>query len=106
MVDTLALGASASRREGSSPFIRTNERIDPVVGFFVGGGITRAFNRGVKVRTASGSSEMDFPMQTVFLRENFAVPAIQENTWGDMYQNIILLRLIKRAYRGKIKRRK
>jgi hypothetical protein len=24
MVDTLALGASAARREGSSPFIRTN----------------------------------------------------------------------------------
>jgi hypothetical protein len=24
MVDTLALGASAARREGSNPFIRTN----------------------------------------------------------------------------------
>ena len=45
-------------------------------------------------------------MQTVFLRENFAVSAIQENTWRDMYQNIILLRLIKKAHRGKIKRRK
>ena len=27
----------------------------------------------------------------------------KENTWGDMYQNIILLRLIKRAHRGKIR---
>ena len=27
LVDTLALGASAARREGSSPFIRTNHQV-------------------------------------------------------------------------------
>ncbi len=36
MVDTPVLGAGAARREGSSPFIRTNENADLLVGFFVG----------------------------------------------------------------------
>ena len=33
LVDTLALGASAVRREGSSPFIRTNTRSRDLLGF-------------------------------------------------------------------------
>ncbi len=37
LVDTHALGACAARREGSSPFIRTNERTDHSVGFFFWG---------------------------------------------------------------------
>lgn len=34
LVDTLALGASASGREGSSPFIRTNENTGPCGRYF------------------------------------------------------------------------
>jgi hypothetical protein len=39
MVDTLVLGTSAERREGSSPFIRTNEKSNcqKVVAFLVYG---------------------------------------------------------------------
>ena len=36
LVDTLALGASASGREGSSPFSRTKEKRDQLVSFFFG----------------------------------------------------------------------
>ena len=36
LVDTLALGASAARREGSSPFIRTNSRTQVSLGFLIG----------------------------------------------------------------------
>lgn len=35
LVDTLALGASASGREGSSPFSRTKENIRLHVGYFL-----------------------------------------------------------------------
>jgi hypothetical protein len=35
LVDTLALGASAARREGSSPFSRTNIKSLAVVGLFI-----------------------------------------------------------------------
>ncbi len=34
LVDTLALGASAARREGSSPFIRTNQKMLSFESFF------------------------------------------------------------------------
>ena len=33
MVDTLVLGASAARREGSSPFIRTKQKPQQKLGF-------------------------------------------------------------------------
>ncbi len=36
LVDTLALGASASGREGSSPFSRTKEKRDQLVSLFFG----------------------------------------------------------------------
>ena len=36
MVDTLALGASAARHEGSSPFIRTKKRAGHSTGFLFG----------------------------------------------------------------------
>ncbi len=35
LVDTHALGACAERREGSSPFIRTNEKTGLLAGFSV-----------------------------------------------------------------------
>ncbi len=36
MVDTLVLGASAARREGSSPFIRTKQKPQQKLGFLFG----------------------------------------------------------------------
>ena len=35
LVDTLALGASAARREGSSPFIRTKQSTQQMLGFLL-----------------------------------------------------------------------
>ncbi len=36
MVDTPVLGAGAARREGSSPFIRTNQKVQHELGFLIG----------------------------------------------------------------------
>ena len=36
LVDTLALGASAARREGSSPFIRTKQKPQHQLAFLIG----------------------------------------------------------------------
>ena len=56
MVDTLALGASAVRREGSSPFIRTKVRTGICAGFCFGVKIFLNLHpKGGKAKTASGS---------------------------------------------------
>ena len=55
MVDTLALGASAVRREGSSPFIRTIVKTRPMSGFNFGhaDGL-KTLNPGAEMKIASG----------------------------------------------------
>ena len=67
LVDTLALGASASGREGSSPFIRTIIKTRPFGRAFIMVlfGDFEPPPQACKVRTASGSSETDFPMKAM-----------------------------------------
>ena len=67
LVDTLALGASASGREGSSPFIRTIIKTRPFgrVFIMVLFGDFKPPPQACKVRTASGSSETEFSMKAV-----------------------------------------
>lgn len=60
LVDTLALGASAVRREGSSPFIRTIEKRRFHPSFFYDFEDKKRLEllpRGVKVRNAIGISQ-------------------------------------------------
>ena len=58
LVDTLALGASAARREGSSPFIRTKDRADPSGRFCLWyDQYDLDQTHGVKVRIAGGNPQ-------------------------------------------------
>ena len=61
LVDTLALGASASGREGSSPFSRTKQRIDLMVGFLFGSARESTYPHpvGAKVRPATSAGRKE-----------------------------------------------
>ena len=66
LVDTHALGACAARREGSSPFIRTKVKDQPMAGLLLWCEVNLNLHPGVKVRSAGGASQGNFPMRTVF----------------------------------------
>ena len=74
MVDTLVLGTSVARREGSSPFIRTMKTDSFQRGLFSWTGVKRFEASRVEVRHASlhGAREY-FSNETSFRLENSGV---------------------------------